>query len=239
MSSYKNLVVVHQPDFMPWMGFFQKLLKADTFVLLDHVTNHPKARNWLRRVRILVNREPQWVSVPLRDDPTESFVPIHRLEIQTDHSAFQKNLPDTFVQNYRRAPFFTETIGLVNQYFSAAGPVSLLQRNMQFIEAVVAGMGARMPPIVRSSNLSCTQSRTAMLVEVAQQVTADAFLLSGGVSDYFEPELFAAAGIALVPQAFTHPTYEHFNRKEFVPGLSIIDPLMNCGFAGTYAMLRS
>ena len=65
------IITIHQPDFMPWYGFFNKISKVDTWVVLDHVHNNPRKAFWGRRVQILSNGKPLWLSIPLEKPPQE------------------------------------------------------------------------------------------------------------------------------------------------------------------------
>src|SRR5205085_9519011 len=60
-----RLVAIHQPTFLPWLGWWDKLLRADIFVLLDDVQYPKKGGTWMNRVRMLVNGEPTWVTMPI------------------------------------------------------------------------------------------------------------------------------------------------------------------------------
>ena len=63
-----RVVACHQPNFLPWLGFFAKMARADVFVLLDDVqfTQGANKHNWTTRVRILTANGPLWISVPVR-----------------------------------------------------------------------------------------------------------------------------------------------------------------------------
>ena len=91
-----------------------------------------------------------------------------------------------------------------------------------------------MPEIIESSTLNIQNSKTEMLAEICEAVEATHWLHTGGVEGYFEEEIFKSGRLGLVKHDFTHPEYQQYNNPgEFVPGLSIIDPLMNVGFEET------
>ena len=61
----QRLVAIHQPNFLPWLGYFDKLARADVFILLDTVQFPKKAGSWMNRARLLVGGEPSWITVPV------------------------------------------------------------------------------------------------------------------------------------------------------------------------------
>jgi len=60
-----RVVAIHQPNFLPWLGYFDKLARADTFVLLDSVQFPKRNGTWMNRVKLLVGGEPGWITVPI------------------------------------------------------------------------------------------------------------------------------------------------------------------------------
>lgn len=60
-------VAIHQPNYLPWLGFFDKMSRSDVFVILDDV-QFPKGApgTWISRARIAMNGQRRWLSVPIR-----------------------------------------------------------------------------------------------------------------------------------------------------------------------------
>lgn len=220
-------IMIHQPDFFPWLGFFDKFKLVDEFILLDHSIVHPKNRTWLRRVNIIVNYEEQFISLPLRK-LKDSFVPIKDLEINKAHKQF-KNILLTINLNYKRAPYFTEVFKYVKAYFDSESNY-LQDCNLQFIQNISRKLNIDVPKITKSSALDVNNTSTNMILEICAKVNADTFLLTAGANEYSDKKIFEKNNINIKLHNFKHPNYIHFNKKEFIPGLSIIDPLMNLGF---------
>jgi hypothetical protein len=91
--------------------------------------------------------------------------------------------------------------------------------------------------LILGSTLNAKGSSTDLLISMVKSVGGTGYLCGGGASGYQEDEKFSLEGLTLKYQDFSHPVYLQFNTSEFVPGLSIIDALMNCGPEGTRALI--
>ncbi len=236
MTKNKKIVAIHQPDFMPWLGFFNKLVKADIFVILDHVINRPNDGIWTKRVKIIVNKQAQWITIPVIKPKGVEFTAINTWEIQLNDKRNIKKLSQTIVTNYKKAPFFHEVFYLVENYFIDTEKL-LAIRNMKFINKICEKTGIK-TPIIFSSDLNCKKKSTYLLIEICNKVTADTYICGGGADSYQQDEKFEKVNIELVYQNFQHPIYNQFNTDKFIPGLSIIDSLMNLGFDGIKKILN-
>jgi len=234
------IATIHQPDFMPWLGFFKKLTKVDTWIVLDHVTNNPRdAAFWGRRVKILVNRKPFWLSIPLKkpEEPSRISIPIKEMKIDRSNQMKYENQLKTITQSYCKAPCFSEILPAIQEYYSNYCE-SLAEKNLLFIQRIFEGLKMKLQ-IVKSSELGTTTSSTAMLVELLKTVGADCYICGDGAQGYQKDSLFMENKILLQYNNFTHPKYPQSGSREFVPGLSIIDAIANIGFKQTNLVLKN
>ncbi len=223
-----GIATIHQPDFLPWFGLFNKIAKSDLWIVLDHVKNNPRqSAFWGRRVRVLVNGNPTWLSVPLTRPPQSGVIGVPIREMRFNE-AEQKHLArclKTVKIAYAKAKYFRQYIGLVEQYFEDSEPL-LIYRNMRFIRAVmdILGMHAE---IVESSSFNIRSHSTQLLVDLLIRVGAQKYLCGNGAAGYQDNEMFATNGIDLIHNTFRHPVYPQLRTTTFIPGLSIIDALFN------------
>jgi hypothetical protein len=231
---------IHQPDFMPWFGFFNKIAKADLWIVLDHVTNNPRdAAFWGRRVRILVNGQPTWLSITL-NKPKETGVigiPICDMTINLSDCRIMEKCLKTVQMAYARTPYFAQHWHLVEAYFLDKD-ASLSKRNMQFIESVMQILSITTPTI-RSSSLGVTTKSNQLLIDLLAKVGADTYLCGGGAQGYQQDDLFKENGIRLEYNLFQHPVYAQRKATPFVPGLSILDALFYAGRDAVATWIRS
>ena len=226
ISGHGRLVAIHQPNFFPWLGYFDKLARADVFVLLDHVQFQKKGGNWANRVQLITGGgRPGWVTAPV-DRAYHGTRPLN--EIAFDETRpWRQTLLKTIAANYARAERFAETFPLVEELVGRPCR-RLAELNETAIRGVAEAIGLPTGHIVLSSSLTPAGSATDLLIELVRAVGGDVYLSGGGAGGYQDPDAFAAAGIELRMQDFTHPVYPQ-GRGAFVPGLSVIDPLLHLG----------
>jgi hypothetical protein len=220
------IVTIHQPDFMPWLGFFNKIAKADLWIVLDHVENNPRdAAFWCRRVRVLANGIPTWVSVPLRKPDKSGVVgvPINQMRLQRNLVRNMKKCRETIFQAYAKSPHYHDISLLVDHYFAREDD-SLITCNMTFIEAIMRLLSIR-TTIVYSSSLDPQGASNDLLVDLLQKVGARSYLCGNGADGYQIDSFFTSKALEVERNNFIHPTYEQGPLRTFVPGLSVIDAI--------------
>jgi RimJ/RimL family protein N-acetyltransferase len=230
----RRLVAIHQPNFFPWLGYFDKLARADVFVLLDDVQFPKKGGTWINRVRLLIDEEPAWVTVPV----VRSYHGVRQIrEMRIDEQTpWRRKLLKTIQASYARAPHKDEVMPVLSELIG--NPTDeLAEYNGASIAALTEAVGLT-TDVVHSSSLGVTGRATERLIELVKAVGGSSYLSGGGAGGYQEDERFSDAGIELVQQGFEPPTYPQLASAP-VPGLSVIDALLNCGFEGTRRLLDS
>jgi hypothetical protein len=229
------LVAIHQPNFLPWLGWFDKLARADRLVLLDDVQTQLTGGNYTNRVKFLINGKPSWITVPLARGH-EARKSIDTTPIAEDRN-WRHKIIQTIRQSYSRAPYFAETFELIEPLLSnRAGYLG--PYNIPALRALADAIGLGARQFVLSSELAIDGRSTDRLVAIVQAVGGSTYLTGGGAS-YQDDAIFAAAGIGVARQNFVHPTYPQFNSKEFVSHLSIVDALMNVGCPRAGELLKA
>ncbi|MBW3570225.1 MAG: WbqC family protein [Gemmatimonadetes bacterium] len=230
-----RVVAIHQPNFLPWLGWFDKLARADVFVLMDN-TQFPRTSSgtWVNRVRMLVGGGPGWVTVPVAR-AGRGLRMIHEMEID-DSSRWRDKLLRTLQASYGRAPHFGEVFPPLSEWIGNP-TASLAEFNTAAIHGVAGLLGLDTGKLVRGSTLQAEGAATELLIGMTRAAGGTAYLCGGGAEGYQEDEKFSAAGVELVYQGFVPAPYPQGRAPEFVPGLSVVDALMWCGPAGTRALL--
>ncbi len=227
------VVAIHQPNFLPWLGFFDKLARADVFVLLNDAQFPKKQGNWTNRVRLLQSRGPAFLTVPVVR--AYSGVRMINETLIDDSTPWRAKALSTIQQSYSRAPFFEEVWPLVGALLEAPTD-NLADFNETGIRKLAGELGLDVGSIVRSSSLGIPSTGTERIVALTRSVGGDVYLSGDGAGGYQDDERFGEAGLQLRYQRFVPPAYPQ-RSAEHVPGMSVIDALMNCGWEATALMI--
>lgn len=215
------IVAVHQPQYLPWLGYFDKIRRADRFCYLDNVQY--KKNDWQNRNRIKTARGWQWLTVPV-----QYRFPQKISEVTINNTVNWKNKHlQSLVTNYNRAPFFKKFAKLFEEVYSKDW-VFLSELNIALIERLKAAFGLDRAPAVKSSELSLREDPTDRLIDICRKLKADAYLSGQDGVKYLDLGRFEQSGIQVIIQEFVHPVYPQLFKK-FQPRMSVVDLLFNCG----------
>lgn len=225
-----TVVAIHQPNFFPWLGFFNKLALSDTFVLLDDVQFTRKSGgSWTNRVKVLCEGEARWLTAPV-DRRYHGLKQIADIRLDSRTPWREKSI--RVLQNYyRRAPRFAEGMAIVEPLLRHEDE-RLGAFNEHALRVMAEIVGLDSGRIIRSSDLGVTGVSTERLVNLVRACGGDTYLSGGGSAGYQDDREFDRAGLKVRYQEFRHPTYCQGLDGTFVPGLSILDALMHCGVSG-------
>ena len=216
-------IVILQPSYLPWLGYFDQMSKSDAFVIYDDVQYDKNG--WRNRNRIKTARGPQWLTVPVlikgRHSPRNREVEINNtVAWRTKHLR-------SIAQNYSKTPYFTPTMDLVRSILERPWRL-LLDLNMAFIRMIAERLELN-TRIYFSSDLDITPcGKTQRLIEICRRFGADTLLEGAAGKNYIDEDLFTCAKIRLEYHDYRHPRYCQLH-GEFISYLSIVDLLFNHG----------
>jgi hypothetical protein len=227
-------VVIHQPDFMPYLGFFHRFLHADVYVALDHVQFVQHSRNaWTHRDKIKGSEGEKWISLSVKKCPLATPISDVELSVNTPWQQAHLNL---FRECYRSAPFFNVIFERLEHVYRIPFE-RMTEFNLALMDIVCEWLAIKIPRIT-SSTLTPTGSKSEMIAGIVAAVGGKRYLSGPGARNYHDPDPFDRRGIEVIWQEFRHPVYpQRFG--EFIPYLSVADALFNCGPQATADMLRS
>lgn len=217
-------VTIHQPEYLPYLGFFDRLLYADTLVLLD--TAQFQRGGFINRNRIKTPTGSQWLTVPIVGRKKDVKKSIQSVYIDQGKPWQEEHLR-AIELNYGKAVHFDEFFPPLREILSRNWEgISAL--DIALIEWVVSVFKLNVR-LVQSSTLPITGSATEQLVDISQKLGADAYISGPGGKNYLEMGRFSEAGIAVTFHDFKHPVYPQRFNGTFEPNLSVIDYIFNCG----------
>jgi hypothetical protein len=215
-------LVVLQPGYIPWLGFFDQMRRSSVFVYYDDVQFDK--HGWRNRNRIKTPAGPLWLTVPVLHSGRNQPAIIDTLVDQ--HTPWARKHLKTLRQYYAKAPF-------LNRYLPELE--EMLERSWSHIAALdiaVVDLMARWlslaPSIHRASQLGVAGEKSERLLNLCLHFGAQRYLSGNAAQDYLDVELFARHGVAVEWQNFVHPVYPQLH-GDFVPYLSALDLILNCG----------
>jgi hypothetical protein len=230
-----NIVAVHQPNYLPWLGFFDKIVKCNTFVILDDVQFPKSSRGtWTNRTRILTPNGPAWITVPVQRPHG-----VQRIDqVRTVGEEWKRRHRTLIHQHYRKAPNYETFSDFLDSVYAPKDDDSLIAFNLNSLRLILEVLGFSERVELRlSSSLSVGSTGSARLTELVQLVGGDTYLCGGGSEGYLEPRLFQRAGIELIFQNFVEPQRAQAHSGQFIAGLSVIDSLLCAGRQATIETL--
>lgn len=226
-------VVIHQPDFLPHLAFFHKFLKADLWVVLDNVQFvHKTSRSWNNRDKIKTPKGERWITISVQNYSGKSA--INEVLLSTDVNWRENNL-NLIKDSYKKAPYFYEVFPCIEDLYGYKC-VKLADFNLRSINMLLKLFDINISTVLASS-LNPDGKKNKLLIDVLKKVEASVYLSGIGAKDYFVQKPFDDAGIKVVWHEFKHPVYPQLLGK-FIPNLSSIDLLFNCGIDQSREILR-
>ena len=225
------IVAVHQPHFVPWLGYLDRMVKSDLFIVLDHVQF--ERRNYQNRTAIRLEEESRWLTVPVVQLSQKERIIDKRIDNTEDGSSrsWGPNHFKTLKYAYRKAPFFAQYAPRLQEILESRWD-KLVDLNLAMLDFVRDAYQIR-TPLARSSELKAEGARSELLLNLCKEVGATAFLGGmGGSRGYLDLPAFEAAGMGVLWQDFRHPEYPQCGSAPFTKGLMALDLLFNCGPQG-------
>ncbi|MFI5348426.1 MAG: WbqC family protein [Elusimicrobiota bacterium] len=222
------ILAAHQPNFMPWLGYFDKMRKADVFVTVDHV--QMERQSFQNRTRIKTAEGVRWITVPVVQESRDERLFDKRIDNSRDgRFRWGRKMTLTLKYAYQSAPHYAEYGPALTDILERRWD-RLADLNHTLIEYYRAALTIR-TPMVKSSELKIEGAKSEMVLNMCRALGADAYLSGTGASrDYLDAAAFKRAGVEILWQDFSHPRYgQRPASGPFVEKLSALDILFNCG----------
>lgn len=217
-------LVVLQPGYLPWLGFFDQMKRSDIFVYYDDVQFDKQG--WRNRNRIKSPSGPHWLTVPVRHKNLDKT---QILDIEIDNrSPWVRKQVGTIAQFYAKAPYLDQYLPELEDFLYQTWD-RLVDLDLAVAELMCQWLGLKRK-FVRASKLGIEGEKSSRLVAFCRHFSADRYLSGDSAKNYLDEDLFAANGIRVEWQCYQHPTYRQ-QHGEFIPYLSALDLLLNEGEA--------
>lgn len=212
----------HQPEYLPYIGFFNKIMHADKFVLVDHIQFNKK--NWQNRNKIRTVNGWVWLTVPVysKNKFTQS---INEVEINNTGRWKDKHWKTIYL-NYKKAPYFNDFADFFKNIYARSW-IKLVNLNEEIIRYLFTVLKINIK-IYKSSELNVEGKKTDLVIDLCKKLNADAYLSGEGAKEYINESTFRETGLKSYFRKMEHPIYKQ-QFESFEPYISVIDLLFNCG----------
>lgn len=224
-----TIVGIHQPHYFPWLGFLDKMAHSDEFIILDKVqleNQSPMVRNKF----LQLNGDGRYLSVSVNkkgyvDRETRDIELVDWSKVKGKHKRFLES-------NYNKTAGFSEVWPIVSEILDTDF-ATLFELDMATINALRELYGISTPLFIQSDlETDETWKNNDMNLGLCKLRGADVYLSGQGAKKYMDESLFDEAGVRVEYQQFEHPTYAQYRQEVFVPQLSALDMVFQCGISG-------
>jgi hypothetical protein len=215
-----KMITIHQPNYLPWSGFFHKWMISDAFIILDTVQYHKN--EWQNRNRIKTSNGAQWLTVPV----TYRF-PQTIEQVGIAATPWARKQIAAIEQNYAKAAYFSEYWPEIKALLQQPWE-HLSGLNTAIIRLFGKMLGCEAPLYLASELPIENEDPTGRLIELCKHLQATAYLSGSEGKNYLQQEIFQQAGLDLFFQQVQAPEYPQLH-GDFISHLSVLDVLLNCG----------
>ena len=215
------IVAVHQPQYLPWLGYFDKIDRADIFVLLDNVQF--KKNEWQNRNRIKTANGWQWLTVPVMYKYPQL---INEVEIN-NKDKWRHRQRQAIISNYKKALYWSLLEEFFEEIFSSEWQY-ISQLNIHVVKRLAGLLGITTPIHVASELGEFPEDPDDRLIALTKHFDADIYLAGGGGKGYMDMEKYTQSGVKVIFQEYKHPVYNQLF-GDFKPFMSVVDLIYNHG----------
>ena len=217
------IISIIQPCFVPWLGYFEQIAVADIFVYMDDVQYTRK--DWRNGNQLKSPYGVKNISFPVKKTSRETL--IKDIEISYNHP-WEETLVNQLSNWYRKSTFFNEVMELVKPHIYNKYS-RLVDLNLNLNNAILKYLGIRTPIFFTSDVSRRMQNKNERVLEICKHFEGIDILYDGKKArDFIDVAYFGSNGIQVIFQDYQHTPYPQL-WGEFVPYMSVIDVLMNCG----------
>lgn len=218
-------VVILQPSYIPWRGYFDQIRRADLFIFYDDV-QYDK-HGWRNRNQIKTAQGKQWLTIPVHSKGVTEGIAIKDVRIDWS-KPWSRNHLKALMFAYTKSPYFKDYLPLLESFYNRRDEC-LADFTIETTILLSRELGITTTRFLRSSELpNIDGTKTDRLIQILKQVSAKHYISGPSARDYIEPEKFEEAGITLEYVEYNYPEYPQLY-PPFDSYVSILDLLFMTG----------
>jgi hypothetical protein len=216
-----KLISAHQPNYLPWAGFFSKIILSEKFVILDEVQY--SKNSWINRNLLQNKLKPYYITVPVKNHSTNKKK-INEVEIDSD--AWKKKHLNSIYFSYKKSEYFKKYYPqLENEILKKSQ--NLCDLNLRLIYLICKFLNINEKKILLQSDLKTSQKKLDLIIEICKKLDCDGFFFGELGKNYCDEEKLKKENITPIFQKFILKKYSKIDTNKL--NLSILDLIFNCG----------
>ena len=218
------IISIHQPNYIPWIGFFYKLLLSDTYIVFDDV-QYPRGKDYANRNQIKTNNGKMWLTTSVLGK--KDLKPWNQVKI--NNNGWKEKHLSNIKSFYKKSPYFEKYYPMIEKIYNEEYDL-LIDFNIDLIIGILICIGKLDLNMVLSSSIKTELTGLDKILYILKDQWATKYISGDGEGSkrYIDEQLFKDNNIELIWQEYKHPTYKQLH-GEFIPYLSILDLLFNEG----------
>lgn len=227
-----NKLVIMQPTYLPWAGYFNLISQADHFVFLDDVK--VEKQSWQVRNKVINDKSEHVISLAIKGPRSQLIQEV----LLNDDVTWRKKHSKLLAHNYSKHPHKEVIINTLLPIINDRDITSLCKLNSRIILAISKALNFN-PVFHYASELAASGQRSEKLIKICNELECAQYLSPIGSKYYIEQDgLFKDTKIDVRYQHFTPPIYRQQGMSNFIPYLSVIDMIANIGYEKTATLIR-
>ena len=220
-------IAIHQPNFLPWLGYFYKMKQCDVFVILDDVLVS-NSGSYFTQTNIK-NTDGKKLQISLPKRKTAQNALINEVLFSENYPFFCKKFLKTMQVCYSKALYFRLHFDNIERILHTSFE-RLYELNVELIKYCAKSLNINCQ-IVLASSLNSTQQKEARIIDLVKKLDGDIYISGNGAKNYQKEEYFIQNGIQLIYSDFKIQPYPQLH-GDFIGGLSVMDFLFNTNGEG-------
>jgi len=227
------IVSIHQPAYLPWLGYFHRIAMSDAHIILDHVQF--EKNSFTNRNKVRTADDWCWLTVPVKTAGKFGNLAINEIEIVAE-VPWAASHWETLRLNYSKAPFFPQHSTFFRDLYSKTwSKLSGLTAEISGYLLSIFGVSTR---LYFSSQMNVPGRKDELVLNLCRELGASTYLSGPLGRNYLREQLFRHHGITVQYDDYRHPTYVQAH-PGFVPNMAAIDLLFNAGPASREILLTA